>query len=96
MAHPETRAIGAGRDLWGLRKDGSKVPVEIGLSPIQTHAGTLVLASIVDISERKRAKRRCAEARSNFGRSLSRPPSARSKWILPRGDSYGSTTASAG
>jgi PAS domain S-box-containing protein len=56
MANPEARPMGAGRDLSGRRKDGSKVAVEIGLSPIQTDKGTLVLASIVDISQRKRTE----------------------------------------
>ena len=51
---PDTRAMGAGRDLFGLRKDGSEVPVEIGLNPIETEEGLFVLSSIVDISERKR------------------------------------------
>jgi PAS domain S-box-containing protein len=50
---PQTRRMGAGRDLFGMRKDGKEVPVEIGLNPIRTDEGDFVLASIVDISERK-------------------------------------------
>lgn len=55
VAAPSTRAMGAGRDLRGRRKDGSEFPVEIGLAPIQTEAGLLVLAAVVDISERNKA-----------------------------------------
>src|SRR5205814_1275962 len=55
-ANPQARAMGAGRDLFGVRKDGTEFPVEIGLNPIETDEGTWVLSAIVDITERKRAE----------------------------------------
>jgi PAS domain S-box-containing protein len=56
FASPNARAMGAGRDLFGLKKDGSEVPVEIGLNPIDTDEGTMVLAAIVDITARTRSE----------------------------------------
>jgi PAS domain S-box-containing protein len=56
VGEPQARAMGAGRDLFGLRKDGTEVPVEIGLTPMETPEGGFVLTSIVDISERKRTE----------------------------------------
>jgi signal transduction histidine kinase len=48
--------MGAGRDLHGRRKDGSLIPLEIGLTSVPTAAGLSVLASVVDISARKQAE----------------------------------------
>lgn len=54
---PEARRMGAGRDLFAVRKDGSEFPVEIGLNPVETDEGLFVLSAIVDITERKRNAR---------------------------------------
>ena len=58
FASPKARSMGIGRDLHGVTKNGTEVPVEIGLNPIETPEGLFTLASIIDITERKRAEER--------------------------------------
>jgi PAS domain S-box-containing protein len=65
-AQATARTMGAGRELFGQRKDGSLVPVEIALNPIHTDEGLFVLASIGDISERKRMERESAMQRDEL------------------------------
>jgi PAS domain S-box-containing protein len=59
---PKSRAMGMGRDLFAQRKDGSEFPVEIGLNPIETSDGCLVLSAIVDITQRQQAEERFRRA----------------------------------
>lgn len=56
LTSPQPRPMGAGRDLFACRADGSEFPVEIGLNPMDTGDGVMVLASIVNITERHRAQ----------------------------------------
>jgi PAS domain S-box-containing protein len=67
FAKPEAVVIGAGRELFGRRKDGGEFPVEIGLNPIETEDGILVLAAVADITARKQAELEALRHREEVG-----------------------------
>lgn len=61
LQHSEKRQMGHGRDLYGVKKDGSQFPVEAGLNPFQIEGKNFVMSLIVDITIRKENQQKIRE-----------------------------------
>jgi PAS domain S-box-containing protein len=63
MAHPSTRPMGMGRDLFGVKKNGIEMPLEISLSSYKNDEGVFSIAFISDITPRIEVQNKLAEQR---------------------------------
>jgi len=63
---PSTRTLSSGHELLARRKDGSEVPVEVGLNPIDMPEGMCALASVVDLTERQKVEAEAALQRDEL------------------------------
>ena len=73
-ATPHTRPMGLGLDLTGRRRDGTQLPVEVSLSPVQTADGVLIVAAVRDISARIQARKALRDAEDLFRLTFENAP----------------------
>lgn len=64
VRHPKARAMGAGRDLTGLRSDGIEFPIEVLVNPVDYHGEQVIMAMVIDITERRRTEKQLREAKA--------------------------------
>jgi PAS domain S-box-containing protein len=75
-SEPQARPLGAGRELYGRRKDGTLVPVQVGLGPIKIQEGVWTLSSIVDITQTKLMQETLRKSEDKFSKAFRESPTA--------------------
>ncbi len=70
VAHSEKRNMGRGRDLFGVRKDGTEFPVEAGLNPFTIYDNDYVMALVIDITKRKEQERKIQELNTKLEQKI--------------------------
>ncbi len=74
FAHPHTREMGLGLDLYGRTKNGAEFPLEVSLSCIEQHGSRLALALMSDITTRKQAEEQVSRSQKTFSELVERAP----------------------
>jgi PAS domain S-box-containing protein len=65
-AEPTPRWLGTPSEFWAQRKDGTEVPVEIGLSPLVSAGSPFVLVTVTDITQRREAEQAAQRSRAEI------------------------------
>lgn len=66
VRHPTARPMGHGRDLTGLRSDGIEFPLEVGLNGLDINDERVIIATVIDITQRKRSEIQLREAQARL------------------------------
>lgn len=72
MKQQESRQMGQGRDIFGVRKNGSVFPVEAGLNPFSVYEEKYVMALVIDISTRKEQEQKIRSLNENLEEKVSK------------------------
>ncbi len=76
------------RNVHGLRRDGTEVPIEVALHPIETADGPIILTSVTDVSERRRLEDALRSSQERLTLSLAGSPDGVWDWDIPSGDVF--------